>query len=49
MKHGKIFSIMILWKECFKIIPIWKQKETKSLKNKKKNENEPSKVACSKN
>jgi hypothetical protein len=38
-----------LGKKCLKIIPIWEQKATKLLKKKKKNENEPSKVACSKN
>jgi hypothetical protein len=33
-----------------KIIPIWESKKaTKLLKMKKKSENEPSKVACSKN
>jgi len=50
MKHVKIFSMMILWNFFLKIIPIWEpKKSTKLLKMKKKCENEPSKIACSKN
>lgn len=48
MKQMNFFSMIFLWKNCLKIILVWKSKVIKFLIMKKKNENEPLEVTCPK-